>query len=81
MTGLRHDRTATSLNLDEIEHICLAFHHLCLEDNQNNLDHIDPHVQSEIDATDRCLSMEQDLEDCDDLLEGDEKPVKFDIKF
>ena len=47
-------------NFQEIEQICIAYHHLC-EENKETLVHVDPQVQSEIDATNRCLHLSEDL--------------------
>ena len=78
MTGLPFDRKPISLNLEEIEKICIAYHQLCQE-NPDSLTHIDPEVQGEIDATTRCLNME-DSNNLDELEDNTDSP-KYDIKF
>ncbi len=75
MTGLSFDRKPISLNLEEIEKICIAYHQLCQE-HPDSLTHIDPEVQREIDATERCLNMEES-----NKLDELEDSPKYDIKF
>ncbi len=78
MTGLSFDRKPISLNLEEIEKICIAYHQLCQE-NPDSLTHVDPEVQGDIDATSRCLNME-DSNYLDELEDKNDSP-KYDIKF
>jgi len=70
------------VSLQEIEQICIAYHHLC-QDNDETLSHVDSKVQSEIDATSRCLNWAEDLLGDDEDKSGDDpdETVKFDIKF